>query len=258
MAIGHRALSLRGSVSGFVTLSAGRLSRPVFRPTIAGQMQASEEPTASCHSIWRVEVSEKDPRPMRMDVSLLGENGAYADDAPPTLIRSRVFYLRGPLDEVAVSEIARRLLCDAVVEKYEISGQQSAVSSQRSAVSGQQSAVSGQQSAVSGQQSAVSRQPSAVSGQPSAFSDQRSAVSGQQEAVSSQQSAVSGQHSVLSPQSSVLSPQHSVLSTQSSVLSTQVSAARRRGGRPWQTSRQRQAASGTPIKSRQAASGVGR
>ena len=66
------------------------------QPTIASQMRTIDEGKASRHSIWRVEVSEKDPRPMRVERSLLGENGADGHNAPPTLIRSRVFYLRGP------------------------------------------------------------------------------------------------------------------------------------------------------------------
>ena len=105
------------------------------QPTIASQMQANDEREASRHSIWRVEVSEKAPRPISVDRFLLGGNAAGDCDRPPTLIRSRVFYLRGSLDLSAVSDIAGRLLCDAVVETYEISGQQSAVSSQGSALS---------------------------------------------------------------------------------------------------------------------------
>ncbi|MCH8964493.1 MAG: phosphoribosylformylglycinamidine synthase subunit PurS [Planctomycetes bacterium] len=101
-------------------------------------MRTNDERKAFHDSIWRVAVSAKDPRPICVDRFILGWNAVGDCDESPTLIRSRVFYLRGPLDLSAVSDIARRLLCDAVVETYEISGQQSAVSSQHLALSARQ------------------------------------------------------------------------------------------------------------------------
>jgi len=119
-------------------------------------MQTNDERRVSCHSIWRVEVSEKDPRPISVDRFLLGESAAGDRGEPPTLTRSRVFYLRGLLDLSAVSDIAQRLLCDAVVEKYEVRSAEGEASSQFSVVSPQFSVVSPQFSVFSSQSSVFS------------------------------------------------------------------------------------------------------
>ncbi len=116
----RRALSLRASVPGLATLLARRLSDHIFEPTIASAMQAALRPKATQHTIWRVEVSAKEPGPTVID----GPAGEVALDPAPekqiALVQSRIFYLRGMLDQDATTVIARRLLCDPVVERFSV------------------------------------------------------------------------------------------------------------------------------------------
>ncbi len=60
------------------------------------------------HSVWCIEVALRD------------DAGVQIEGIAGLVQLSRLFYLRGAIDENAAADIARRLLCDAVVEVFDV------------------------------------------------------------------------------------------------------------------------------------------